>query len=149
MVQEWITEVPASATVLHLGDLTYRNNGYFKNIIAPKLTGNRKLLIQGNHDRLRPSFYKAAGFKIVDPFEMIYTVEKTKWIISFSHYPLTGPPVKHEVHLHGHIHNNGYGGKHTPFVPFAKGQINLSVEQTHYRPVNLKRLLDSYLMGCY
>jgi calcineurin-like phosphoesterase family protein len=51
------------------------------------------------------------------------------------------------VRIHGHIHNNGYTRE--AFVPFLKQHINLSVEQTHYRPVNLKLLLDGALLGKY
>jgi calcineurin-like phosphoesterase family protein len=47
--------------------------------------------------------------------------------------------------LHGHIHNNGYS--RDEFVPFLKNHINLSVEQTKYRPVNLKLLLEAAILG--
>jgi calcineurin-like phosphoesterase family protein len=73
-------------------------------------------------------------------------------LVTFSHYPLRQPIVgrgEEHLHLHGHIHNNGYAGKDEPYTPFSAGQINLSVEQTKYRPVNLKRLLDGALSGCY
>lgn len=147
---EWENEVPKDATVLHLGDLSYRNNAYFKNIIAPKLTGERKLLVKGNHDRQSHKFYRDSGFKLVSPFSINYKIEKQIWRISFDHYPFAhGPVYPQHLHIHGHIHNNGYCGKEGPFVPFSLGQINVSVEQMHYRPVNLKKLLDGYLKGAY
>lgn len=145
MMEEWAREVPADATVLHLGDLAYRNNAFFKNMIAPHLTGARKLLVRGNHDKQRFSFYRDSGFKLVGPFEINYGSHR----VSFSHYPLRRPPGRRHVHIHGHIHNKGYGGVQTPFVPFAAGQINVSVEQTCYRPVNLELLLRGYLEGYY
>lgn len=145
MMEEWAREVPADATVLHLGDLAYRNNAFFKNMIAPHLTGARKLLVRGNHDKQRFSFYRDSGFKLVRPFEMRYGSRR----VSFSHYPLRSAPPANQVHIHGHIHNKGYGGVKTPFVPFAAGQINVSVEQTCYRPVNLELLLRGYFDGYY
>jgi calcineurin-like phosphoesterase family protein len=150
IMENWAQIVPTAGTVLHLGDLSYRNNAFFKNMIAPHLTGARKFLIQGNHDRQRPNFYRDSGFKIVKPFELIYTLNND-WTVSFSHYPLRSyrDLYPRHVHIHGHIHNLGYGGKESPFVPFAKGQLNISVEQMHYRPVNLKDLLDGYIAGCY
>lgn len=146
MIQEWQDAVPADGVVLHLGDLSYTNNGMFRHLISKKLPGS-KYLIKGNHDSQRPIFYRDSGFTVIKPFEMRYGSH----IVSFSHYPLklsarVGP---NRVHVHGHIHNNGYGGKGAPFTPFAAGQINVSVEQTHYRPVNLKELLDGYIDGCY
>lgn len=145
MMEEWAQEVPDGATLLHLGDLSYRGNALFKNVIAKHLTGARKLLIRGNHDKQRHSFYRDCGFKQVRPFAIPYSA----YDISFSHYPWNkedeGLMPETTIRLHGHIHNNGYSRK--AFVPFLKNHINLSVEQTKYRPVNLMLLLDGYLLG--
>lgn len=186
MIAEWRKEVPDDATVLHLGDLAYRNNGFFKNIVAKELTGARKLLIKGNHDKQRFSFYRDCGFKLTRPFSIAYdgpihnkpcggcdrvTVDwcdecgaegvipcPERWLVSFSHYPwddaeegrkmsYNGIPGYRDLRLHGHIHNNGYS--RDAFVPFLRNHINLSLEQTKYRPVNLKLLLDAALLGDY
>lgn len=90
MIAEWRAHVPDDATVLHLGDLAYRNNGFFKHIIAKELTGERKLLIRGNHDKHPGRFYADAGFKTCRPFSIHYEshVKKGMWAeVSFSHYP--------------------------------------------------------------
>lgn len=165
MIAEWRAHVPDDATVLHLGDLAYSSNGRFKHIVAKELIGARKLLIQGNHDRQRYSFYRTAGFQIVQPFAIdvhgstespglqAISPEKRsatmRWTISFSHYPWNtdedGLMPFNTVRIHGHIHNNGY--TRDGYVPFLRNHINLSVEQTRYRPVNLKLLLDAALLG--
>lgn len=180
MIAEWRAHVPNDATVLHLGDLVYRGNARFKHIVAPELVARRRLLIKGNHDHQRYSFYKACGFQIVSPFAIRYGdapdcetcngkgwqttrtgdccscqgsgLEHPPYIISFSHYPWSeqteGRPISPtDLRIHGHIHNNGY--TRDAFVPFTRGHINMSVEQTKYRPVNLKLLLDSVLLGEY
>ncbi len=143
MMEEWARAVGDEDTVLHLGDLSYRSNGMFKHVISKHLTGKRKLLVRGNHDRQAFSFYRQSGFKLTRPFEIVYR----DWRVSFSHYPWNdkedGTMPKNMVRLHGHIHNNGYTRE--GFVPFRKNHINLSVEQTGYRPVNLKSLLDAAL----
>lgn len=147
MMEEWARAVGENDTVLHLGDLSYRNNGMFKHVISKHLTGKRKLLVRGNHDRQNYSFYRQAGFKLTRDFEIVYR----DWRISFSHYPWNterdGTMPANMIRIHGHIHNNGY--TRAAFVPFRKNHINLSVEQTHYRPVNLKLLLDGALYGEY
>lgn len=145
IIQRWNEAVPDDGTVLHLGDFSYRNNAYTKNMIAPHLKGKRKLLVLGNHDKGRPSFYRSCDLKVVKPFEIKFET----YTISFSHYPLTKPAHPFHIRIHGHIHNNGYGGVKHAFAPFAKNQINVSVEQTHYKPVNLAVLLDGYLNGVY
>lgn len=151
IMEEWARSVPEDGTVLCLGDLSWKNNSWFEHMIAPHLTGAVKLLIKGNHDRQRPSFYRKCGFKIVPPFKIDY--ESSAGIfssVSFSHYPFRrGEAQPPEIRVHGHIHNQGYGGKDTPFTPFARNQINVSVEQTHYQPINLAALLDGYIDGCY
>jgi calcineurin-like phosphoesterase family protein len=152
MIAEWRAHVPDDATVVHLGDLCYKGNAFFKNIVAPELTGARKLLVRGNHDKGRFSFYRDCGFKMSSPFSIEYEpgapigAVAAMWR-SPSRTTRCASPSSAEphLHLHGHIHNNGYGGKDEPFTPFSAGQINLSVEQTKYRPVNLKRLLDGCL----
>jgi calcineurin-like phosphoesterase family protein len=163
IIAEWRKEVPDDATVLHLGDLVFSNNSFFKNIIAKELTGARKLLILGNHDHQRFSFYKAAGFKIAQPF--VFKVFPTHdgglkitspndestaaWTISFAHYPWNeeeeGSMPPRTLRVHGHIHNIGY--TRDAFVPFLRDHINISVEQTRFAPVNLKLLLDAVLLG--
>ncbi len=184
MIAEWRAHVPDDATVLHLGDLCYKGNARFKHLLAKELTGARKLLIKGNHDHQRFSYYRDCGFKIVSPFAIRYGPQDEcercngkgwmtaggtfgapyppcdapgcddgltvpLWRVSFSHYAWSykddGPMQTNDLRIHGHIHNNGYtrGG----FVPFLKGHVNMSVEQTKYRPVNLKLLLDAVLLG--
>lgn len=164
LIAEWRAAVPDDATVLHLGDLCYRANARFKHLVAKELTGARKLLILGNHDRQRFSFYRDSGFKIVKPFALKISANNGGllefpatdfYVVSFSHYPWSdqeeGRPMNTsleggmDIRLHGHIHNNGYS--RDAFVPFLRNHINLSVEQTKYRPVNLKLLLDAYLLG--
>lgn len=149
-MENWARAVPETdSTLLHLGDLSYKNNAWFKNLIAPHLTGERKLIIKGNHDHQRYSFFKQSGFKPARPF----WIQWGTWRVEFSHYPYS---VEHDgsiypdpgtLRLHGHIHNNGYydgrGGEHH-YVPFLFRHINLSAEQTKYTPVNLQDLLDGF-----
>lgn len=145
MMESWAREIPPEATALHLGDLAYANNAWFKNMIAPHLTGARKLLVRGNHDRGRYSFYTGSGFKLVKPFAIYWGTK----VVSFSHYPWNteeeGAMAHDTIRIHGHIHNNGYTRE--GFVPFLLNHINVSVEQTQYRPVNLELLLKGAIYG--
>jgi calcineurin-like phosphoesterase family protein len=160
MIAEWRKVVPDDATVIHLGDLAYKSNGRFKAITSKELTGARKLLIMGNHDRQRYSFYKQSGFQLARPFAIHYaTPQEGRWkeagypsvhYVSFSHYPWNdeeedGPMSPWDLRVH--IHNNGY--TRDGYVPFLRQHVNLSTEQTRYTPVNLKLLLDAVLLGKY
>jgi calcineurin-like phosphoesterase family protein len=176
IIAEWRAAIPDDATVLHLGDINYGNNARFKHIVSKELTGKRKLLIRGNHDRQSDGYYKKCGFYTVAPFQIAYTDEicgdcgaNGAWFrgycaegnpctgvgthtVSFSHYPWNdeedgGPQPDNHLRVHGHIHNNGY--TRNGYVPFLRNHVNLSVEQTKYKPVNLKLLLDAVLLGKY
>ena len=148
-VAQMVPDSPET-TLLHLGDLCYRGNAEFRALIAPHIEpkSGRKLLISGNHDRQRHSFYKKCGFKQSRPFSIRWGNTE----VSFSHYPWSEEeegrpmPAKH-LRIHGHIHNNGY--TRSAYVPFLKNHVNLSVEQTKYRPVNLALLLAAVLDGKY
>jgi calcineurin-like phosphoesterase family protein len=172
---EELARIPEGDTVLHLGDLCYKGNAWFKNVIAPKLAPNagRKLLISGNHDHQRYSFYKSTGWKLTHPFMLavhgsgdgvkvyppnadVRIHQYLEYIVSFSHYAwgaeyLQPTPPRNHWRIHGHIHNNGYyDGRSTgdaALIPFLRNHINLSAEMTKYKPVNLKLLLDAVLLG--
>ena len=159
MLAEWRAHVPDDATVLHLGDLAYKGNAYFKHIVSKELTGARKLLIKGNHDKGSFKFYRDCGFKLARPFAIGFSRlgdgsyaagDQAEYIVSFSHYAWGPPEDEGEMptnhwRIHGHIHNNGY--QRSAFVPFLKNHINMSLEQTKYRPVNLRLLLEGAILG--
>jgi calcineurin-like phosphoesterase family protein len=164
MIAEWRAQVPDDGHVIHLGDLCYKSNARFKARTAKELTGATKWIIQGNHDKQRFSFYRDCGFRVVKPFKIALSLQVSgkllvipeehhaiwppTYVISFSHYTHSnGKLPENEWRLHGHIHNNGYS--RDAFVPFLKNHVNLSLEQTKYRPVNLGLLLDAVLLGEY
>lgn len=146
IMENWAADIPEDATVIHLGDLCYKGNAMFQHMVAPHLTGSRKLLVLGNHDKGRYSFYKKCGFKLARPFSIMWGATE----VSFSHYPW-GPPddeghiPENMLRLHGHIHNSGY--TRTAYVPFLRQHVNLSVEQTKYKPTNLGLLLSAVIDG--
>ena len=143
MLAEWERLVPPDALVLHLGDVVYRAAfDEWASIIAA-LPG-RKLLVLGNHDKQKPSYYERCGFEIVPPFEWMWEGKP----ISFSHYPLEAyePRItSSHLRIHGHIHNSGYNWtESTSGSPARVGHCNVSVEMTKYRPINLGTLLRGY-----
>lgn len=173
MLERVAVNVGDGDTLLCLGDLCYSNNAAFRALVAPYITGDRRLLIPGNHDHARPSFYKKCGFKLARPFALpvsplgesdLYVPHvskdvrggiiepQSKWIVSFSHYPWDAeeegmPMPENHLRIHGHIHTAGY--TRGAYVPFLKNHVNVSVEQTNYQPVRLDHLLRGVLLGIY
>ena len=137
-------------TLLCLGDVAYGSNARFRSVTSKYLAplNGRKLLIRGNHDTQRYKWFKQSGFRLARPF----SIRWGDWEVSFSHYPWNSdeegrPMPERHLRIHGHIHNNGY--TRVGFVPFLKNHVNISVEQTKYRPVNLASLLSAVIDGQY
>lgn len=173
LLEELAAVVKPGDTILHLGDLCYKGNSWFKNVISPKISAleARQLLILGNHDKQRNAFYRHTGWQPTAPFYLPVAegraVEPDCYdtVVSFSHYPWSEKDRRGKLpgefesmspnhwRIHGHIHNNGYfdGRSFSPprwdLIPFLRNHVNISVEQTKYKPLNLELLLDAVLYG--
>lgn len=136
LIANWRKKVGKRDRILHLGDLMMGGREYyefFKENIAPKLTG-KKYLILGNHDR-RQYDYEAIGFQVIKPFSIQYR----GYEVSFDHYPKPfDTDLDRELHVHGHIHNHTYSRGEE----YRRGNINVSVEVMNYEPRNIKRILN-------
>lgn len=140
MIAEWERLVPADALLLHLGDVAYRTDFKMWQSVITALPGDKHLII-GNHDKQPVEYYERCGFAVTPPFTHSYGIK----LLTFSHYPLEGKAMDHQLRIHGHIHNSGYGwGPDTAGSPARIGHVNVSVEMTKYRPVHLGTLLRAY-----
>lgn len=115
-----------------LGDVMYSATKEKVSKLLGKMNG-RKYLILGNHDRNHTeTWWRDCGFEKVFTYPQYHPETK----IFLSHEPLEefnldklGSDI---VNVHGHIHNNGYDFKN------HKNYINVSVEETGYKPVVLQ-----------
>lgn len=143
MVDRWNSVVQPDDKILHLGDVfAWFKDGQakFEERILPRLNGEKYLII-GNHDKAKPAEFERMGFTVVEPFTMEYQGRK----VSFDHYPCPTAPVG-RVHVHGHIHNNGYPRTsrwQDGSDPSSPKQINVSVEVIDYTPKRIDELLDN------
>lgn len=131
MLKRWRETVGADDLILHLGDLALGKREQIEEL-APKLPGDRWLIL-GNHDRRSKRFYyHELGFRITKPFILSHR----GWRILFSHqpdYPLLHVRHPKTLNVHGHIHQKLHSDRR---------MINVSVEQTDYRPVQITDLID-------
>lgn len=135
MVENWRELVQPDDQIVHLGDLVLGSTEKFDKL-APNLTG-RKYLLRGNHDHRKLGWYRKRGFLSADkPGVTAYR----GFNIHFSHFP-DKRAVKRDpkaINVHGHIHENE--------SPLER-MINVCVEQTDYKPVWIKDLLDDMIEG--
>jgi len=112
-----------------LGDIAMNRKGLDKSL--PFLKG-RKVLVKGNHDEDKLSYYGKY-------FEDIRGVVSKQGFV-LSHVPLHPDSLERwGLNIHGHLHNN--------VVKLSSGEVDnryrcVCVEQTNWRPILLEKVLD-------
>lgn len=126
MIEGWNSVVRDGDKVYHLGDVTFRYDKEFREIMS-RLRG-RKRLILGNHDQIK-------GTTLIDFFEKVslWRIFKDENFVC-SHVPLRVDQMrKSQFNVHGHTHQTVVSG-----VPY----INVCVERTDYTPVAMEEITD-------
>jgi calcineurin-like phosphoesterase family protein len=125
IIKNWNEMVRPQDIVYHLGDLCLgrRNGGPLSWL--ERLNG-QKVLIAGNHDRRIPSH-------LMTPYETIQVNEFKFFLV---HNPHDAPADWDGWVIHGHNH------RFRPFLDVKNKRINVSAEQTLYRPVSLAFLIN-------
>jgi calcineurin-like phosphoesterase family protein len=97
MVSQWNDKVSKNDSVYHLGDLCFHNR--LLDSIMPRLNGQKKVLIKGNHDRLKVSQY-------MKYFNDIRAYDRLDNFI-LSHVPIHPESLgRSKGNIHGHVHAN-------------------------------------------
>ncbi len=126
MVQNWNSVVKDNDYVYHLGDVTFRYDGYFNNIMS-RLKGKKRMLV-GNHDKLQnPNLFR--WFEKVE-----YWKGFPKENFTITHVPHIIDKIRDgEFNVHGHTHQtNEPDPRH----------INVCVEVRDYTPVHMDTILE-------
>jgi calcineurin-like phosphoesterase family protein len=131
LARRWRDAVPWDAPLLHLGDLVMGPQDPALWAKIRTLPGRPRWLVRGNHDKpARLAGIREAGFQVISPPSLFYR----GWQVRLTHEPIGEPLVGQTLNVHGHIHQKPAPSDH---------HINVSVEQTDYRPIPLIGLLDS------
>jgi len=93
-----------------------------------------KVLVMGNHDRKSWSWYMDHGWDLVcKGFELNMFGKK----LFFSHEPKWWNK-EWDINVHGHLHNSG----HRKNKVIEKVHRLIALEETGYKPVNLRKLIE-------
>lgn len=135
ILENWRNAVSEQDTTFHLGDVILGRQSEMEAMI--RSVPGKKILILGNHDQEKPSWYMKRGFD----FACEAFVHKG---ILFTHYPAQVLPVgataeKITLNIHGHLHNSTHHGD-IPLHPWNK---KLAIEETNYKPVLLEDFIRS------
>lgn len=121
MIERWNEKVGPNDVVFHLGDFAFSTPNRIRGI-TERLNG-RKILLLGNHDRVRKFDWEHLGFDLVlkHPFIM-----DDKFI--FSHEPLEEIPDG-KINVYGHVHGSSY------FNTLDRNRICVCVERWNCAPI--------------
>lgn len=137
MIQNWNKVVQSGDKVYHLGDVCFDNKTLHS--VMPRLNGT-KVLIRGNHDRLKLSAY-AQYFKDI------------RGCHNLDNYLLTHVPIhpwsmmRFKGNIHGHTHGNNVIKRNPKYIPgdistpeFIQdyNYYNACVEVNSYAPISFE-----------
>ena len=122
LIQNWNDTVMPDDTVYFLGDLTIKRTRFYTYLEA--LNGI-KVLVKGNHDP------DTEGI----PVMLIKNLSGIP--VLFIHSPHDIPDDYDGWVIHGHSHNN------TEYINHDTKRVNVSVENTGYRPVALEEIVGA------
>ena len=138
LIEDYNELVSNVDNVIYLGDVAFCNNSKSIEYIN-RLNGMHKRLVVGNHDFDNKKI-KTMGLEQYgnDPINLLCVYEREHFVIIFTHFPVTNFPEvddfgRHVFIVHGHTHGN---------EDESVRHINVSVERTEYKPININSVID-------
>lgn len=131
LVDNWNETVGKDDVVYMLGDFTLTRNRKEVARLASMLNG-KKVLVMGNHDRLKPKDYVDAGFWTAIRKPILVEPD-----VVLMHEPPKAEDVQQNtIYVHGHVHEKPSQVENLPNC------VCVCVERTDYRPVDLDALVS-------
>jgi calcineurin-like phosphoesterase family protein len=127
LVQNWNNTIGNKDTVYFLGDLAYGKERRSTDYWLKQLNGN-VFFIKGNHD-------ESNEIKFYVNFILEYANHK----FFLTHRPENVPFNWNDWAICGHNHNNNL--RKYPFIDKENKRINISVELTKYKPVDMDYII--------
>ncbi len=136
LIKNWNKMIANDDIVYHLGDFCLASNEEIKEIFN-RLNGHI-ILIRGNHDRKSVKYYESLGLQVLTNAPIILPEYK----LMLSHVPIPDEKIfTGYTNLHGHIHNKKLEDIY-PHNYSNKKHINLSTDNTNFKPVSLEEILE-------
>ena len=135
MVKRWNETVKPNDKVYHLGDVVINRKALS---LLHRLNGD-KVLIRGNHDIFKLEDY-LSHFRDIRGYHVMNNV-------ILSHIPIhTDSKGRFAGNIHGHLHSNRVMRMHGDVRTdnFDPWYINVSVEQTDFRPILFEDVLKRF-----
>ena len=129
IIKNWNEAINKKDKVFLLGDFCFYGREKVEKLV--KRLNGYKILIIGNHDYSRSNkWWSEVGFNEVYRYPII--VDE---FYIMSHCPIYLNENMPYINIHGHMHSKKIDGNQ---------HINISVEQTNYKPINFKDIKKRY-----
>ena len=135
VINNWNSMIKEDDIVYHLGDFPLANDEELKELYS-YLNGTI-ILIRGNHDGKSVKYYENIGFKVLKNAPII--LDEYKLVLSHTPVPNIKIPDGY-VNLHGHIHNKKLNENYPSKNYSTYKHINVSVDVTNFKLVNLDEI---------
>lgn len=138
ILKNWEQVTDEDTITIHLGDVIFSNASELGDML--KRIKGTKILVMGNHDLNRESWYMSKGFsQVVDSFGM--HVDGVGDVL-FTHIPR--PKDSHyALNVHGHFHNTDHRSLEPEILEYYDPTYHklLAIENTDYKPVEVNEFL--------
>ena len=129
LVKNWNKVVTGNDTVFCLGDVSFCGAELTRNYVSA-LNG-KKILVMGNHDRIRkPDWWAEKGFQEVYRFPIIYK----DWIVLGHEPPVYMCDSSPYYFMYGHVHGSEM------YKTITRRSACVCVERWNYTPVSFERI---------
>jgi calcineurin-like phosphoesterase family protein len=129
---EWYNDtIEDDDVVIHVGDLAFGDE-YFANNVLSHLKGY-KILVVGNHDFMGKKLRRFEGY---DEIHLCLGLERDKQKFVITHYPFEECPKGYR-NIHGHTHAASFESYR------GDTHFNVNVEFHSYKPIQLRKILDT------
>jgi len=146
MINRWNSVVDKGDVVYILGDFLWKT----KEIDIINRLHGQKILIKGNHDRVKNKDYQKCFVKIV-PYEEVKDGQNK---VVLSHYPIiayNGSFAGRNIHLYGHVHVTDEARLVEKFIkenrskqmPMRMYNVGCMLPHMDYTPRTLEEILES------
>lgn len=143
LIDNWNSVVSDEDTVFHLGDAFFCDKNRSIEIMN-RLKGH-KILIKGNHDSRKDSYYYGIGFEEVQTWGYYESFTLTHKPLGFQNKPMALNLTAQTFNVHGHIHKGTHRSDSMDII--NQNQVAyycVSVDQTNFYPISFEEIDRKY-----
>jgi len=142
ILKNWEEMADENTVTYHLGDVIFSNASQVGDML--KRIKGKKILIKGNHDLNKDSWYLNKGFDgVCDAYKLIHEGKH----ILLTHIP--SKDKEYHINIHGHFHNTDHRSLEPEILEYYDPTYHklLAIENTDLKPVELEAFVRQQKEG--